>query len=196
MTNGFRSQPQPTKKEQQRKMEVELQNLQMSTRVSQLMIQQLMQSVSGMRDDLNKAMNHLYELQYKYLAVQRHLNLDVDALNKIANDQRLKDFEEAAAKADAQENLEVADVVSEESTVVITSVALDANGEDKGIFRSRFKLSESGIPDLNSSLLGKRPGDKVKVTLNGLQHEVELLAVRNPKPAESKQAQSVAEITH
>ena len=102
---GFRVPPQATKKEQFREMDTEIKNMQMAARVSQMMTQQLMQSVKSMSDDLGSALNQLYELQYKYTALQKHLNLDVEALNKIANQQRLLDFDEAAVKQDAKDNL-------------------------------------------------------------------------------------------
>jgi seryl-tRNA synthetase len=164
-----------------RKTETELQNIQMASRISQMMIQQLMENVKAMSQDLGSALNQLYELQYKYTALQKHLNLDVEALNKIANAQRLIDFDEASVKADEKENLEVAEVAEGDSTVVITSTATDDKGNDRGIFRSRVKLSESGVPDLINGLTGKKVGDKVQVKLNDVLHEVELLSVRNPK---------------
>ena len=71
-------------------------------------------------------------------------------------------------------------VVEADSTVVITSTAKDAEGNDRGIFRSRLKLSESGVPALITALTGKPAGTKVTVSLNGIDHEVELLAIRNP----------------
>ena len=194
MKNGFRSQPQPNKKQAQQKTDTELQNLNMSVRISQLMIQQLVQNVKKMGDDLSSALNQLYELQYKYLAVQKTLNLDVDALNIIANEQRLLDFNEASTKADIQEKLETASVVEENSTVVITSTAKDSNGEDRGIFRSRLKLSESGVPELITNLTGKTVGDKVQVTLNGLLHDIEVLSIRNSTIDEAQE--SANETTH
>ncbi len=187
---GFRVPPQPSKKEAQRKMETELQNIQMASRISQMMIQQLMQNVKSMSEDLGSALNQLYELQYKYTALQKHLNLNVEDLNKIANEQRLKDFDEASVKADEKENLEVAETVEADSTITLTSVAKDEQGNDRGIFRSRIKLSESGVPDLINGLTGKKVGDKVQVKLNGVDHEVELLSVRNPKK------EVAAEVTH
>ncbi|MDF0679189.1 MAG: hypothetical protein P0107_09195, partial [Nitrosomonas sp.] len=131
-------------------------------------------------EDLSYSLNQQYELQYKYTALQKHLNLDAEALNKIANEQRLADFDEASAKQDKKDNLTAATTVSADSTVTITSIAKDEAGNDRGIFRSRLKLSESGAPDLIKGLEGKSVGDRVTVTLNGVSHDVELLAIRNP----------------
>lgn len=182
---GFRVPPKTDRLEQ---LETEMKNLQMAGRISQMMVQQLLQNNKAIGEDLGAALNQLYELQYKYSALQKHLNLDVNALNKIANEQRLKDFEEASIKADERDGLVSAEAVSNDSTVTITSTAQDATGTDAGIFRSRLKLSESGSPGLISSLTGKKVGDKVTVELNGLQHEVELLSIKEPKKVE--------EVTH
>lgn len=184
---GFRVPPQPSKKEAVDQLKTEIANLQMAGRISQMMTQQLMQSVKSMSDDLGATLNQLYELQYKYNALAKHLNVDENVLNELANKQRLVDFEEAAVKQDAKEGLVSADVVTADSTIVITSVAKDEKGNDKGIFRSRLKLSESGVPDMISGLDGKKVGDKVTVKLNGLDHEVEVLAIRAPTQAETQQ---------
>jgi hypothetical protein len=186
---GFRVPPAPTKNEKMRNLETELQNLQMASRVSQMMIQQMLQTMQGMKDDLGMALNQLFELQYKYTALQKHFNVDTATLDKLANEQRLKDFETGSAKEDQKENLTEASEVGTDSTVTITSTAKDETGSDKGIFRSRLKLSECGVPDLITALTGKKVGDKVTVKLNNLDHEVELLAIRNPN-AEATQVEA------
>lgn len=177
---GFRV---PPKKDLMRQLQTEVQNLNMAGRVSQMMTQQLMSNVKAMGEDLGNALNQLYELQYKYTAVQKALNLDPEQLNNIANQQRLVDFNEASAKADERDGLEASDTVTDDSTIVITSTATDILGQDRGIFRSRIKLSESGVPALIQALAGKKVGDKVEVKLNDVDHVVELLAITTPKSA-------------
>jgi TolA-binding protein len=187
---GFRTPPQADRIKQ---LETELQNMQMASRVSQMMIQQLMQNLKNMSEDLSKNINQFYELQYKFNAIQKHLNLDLNTLNEIANSQRLVDFESAAAKADEKEGLLLADEATPDSTIVITSTASDEAGVDNGIFRSRLKLSESGSPELIEKLTGKKVGDKVTVTLNGLQHEVQLLSI---KKSEQLDLSASLEVSH
>lgn len=182
MKNGFRQPAQAPKKEAMQKLQTEVANLQMAGRISQMMVKQLMDSVKNQSSDLNAALNQMYELQYTLNALTKHLNVDSKTLGAIANVQRLADFNEAAQKADGKEELELADVVGEQSTIVITSSAVDDNGADAGIFRSRLKLADSGVPDLIQALIGKSVGDKVDVKLNNINHSVELLAVRNPIP--------------
>jgi hypothetical protein len=181
MMKGFRVPAQATKKEQFRSMDTEMKNLQQSVRISQMMLKQMMDNMQGMANDISNAMNQLYEMQYKYIAIKEHLNLDPSALDSIANRHRLVDFEVASAKQDTQDNLEVGATVETDSTIVITSAAVDATGADKGIFRSRLKLSECGVPSLIADLAGKQVGDRVQVKLNDVDHLVELLAIRNPK---------------
>lgn len=177
---GFRQPAEANKKQQLRNVEKELSNLQMAGRISQMMTQQLLTNVKAMSDDLGSALNQLYELQYKYTALQKHLNLSPEALNEIANQQRLVDFTDASARQDVKDNLVEADVVGADSTVTITTTAKDETGADRGIFRSRIKLADCGVPDLITALTGKKVGDKVTTTLNQLSHEVELLSIRNP----------------
>lgn len=193
---GFRVPPQASKKEQVRNLETELKNIQMASRISQMMTQQLMQSVKQMSDDLGSALNQLYELQYKYTAVVKLLALDSEQLNKLGNEQRLLDFNDASGKQDIKDNLVPADEVGTDSTVTVTSTSRDEAGNDRGIFRSRIKLSECGVPDLIAGLAGKKVGEKVQVKLNGFDHEVELLSIRNPSLVVEVTPEVVAEATH
>ena len=178
---GFRTPAQPSAKVQLRQVQTELQNSNMASRVSQMMMKAMATNVKSMSQDLGSALNQLYELQYKYTALQKYLNVDTAKLNTIVNEQRLSDFNEASLKADDKDGLEAVSTVGDDSTVVLTSTATDETGNDRGIFRSRIKLSESGVPDLIKALTGKSVGDKVNVKLNEIDHVVELLAITAPK---------------
>jgi len=187
---GLKLQPQPSKKDQIKTLETELKNYQMATRMSQMMIQQLISNVKSMAADLSAVSAQLYELQYKYEAVRKLTDTDELKVSALCNDLRLKDFEEAAKKVDDKEGLLDVEFAEEDSTVILTSVAVDELGSDKGIFRSRIKLSDSGSPDLIKALVGKKVGDQAAVTLNGLAHTVKLLSVK-ASPAQTK-----SEISH
>lgn len=177
---GFRVPPKKSKKDRSEAVDAELKNMQMAARISQMMTQQLMQSVKTMSDDLGAALNQLSILQYNQTALQKYLKIDAKELNDIANQQRLIDFDDGAAKQDVKDQMTNASEVGTDSTVTLTSTAVDDAGNDCGIFRSRLKLSECGVPDLITALQGKTVGTKVEVKLNGLDHSVELLAIRNP----------------
>lgn len=173
MKNGFRT---PPKKDLQRQLSAEVENTSMAVRLTQMMVQQLLENNKTMQADLSQAIGQLTELQYKVLALQDILNVDLNKMADVVNGRRLSDFNEAATRQDAKENLTDADTVAADSTVVITSTAKD----DTGIFRSRLKLAECGVQALIDGLQGKQVGAKVSVQLNGADHEVELLAIRAP----------------
>lgn len=184
---GFR---QPSKNETIRQMMVEMENLQMAGRVSQMMIQQLLQNNKAMGEDLNRALGLINELQYKVLAVQSVAGLNVDLLTKKADELRLKDFNEASDNEDTRDGFTVIDTVEQDSTVILTSVA---PGTNNGIFRSRIKLAECGVPELITALAGKNVGTKVNVKLNGQEHEIELLGIRRPKAEPVPQVENTPE---
>lgn len=191
MKKGFRVPPKQSKKDELSQLRAELDNVQMANRVSQMLIQQLMQSVKGVTEDLSAALNQLYDLQYKQNGIQKLLKVDTKALNDVIAKQRLADFEDAASKQDAKDGLVVAEVATKDSTVVITSTAQDEEGNDRGIFRSRIKLSESGVPQLIDALTGKTVGDKAVVKLNGFDHEVELLSIHETVVKEEVAAEAL-----
>jgi hypothetical protein len=175
---GFRQPAESSKKEQLRELKTELANLQMSSRISQMMIQQMLNNNKSMAEDLGRALGLINELQYKFLAVQKVSNLDLKDLAAVADELRIKDFNEASDTEDTRDGFTVATTVSPDSTVILTS---EAEG-GKGIFRSRIRLADCGVPSLIAELAGKNVGDKVVVKLNELDHTIELLGVRNPKP--------------
>lgn len=177
MKNGFRQVPQSNRKEKLANLDTRLANLEMASRISQMMTQQLMQNMRNMQEDLGRSLGIISELQYKILAVQEVSGLDLTQLNAIANSKRLKDFDEASDREDAKEGFSVGTVVDDKSFVIITS---KTEGSDAGIFRSRIELSRCGVPDLIAAFKGREVGAKALVKLNGVEHEVELLAIRQP----------------
>ena len=179
-TNGFRQQPKSSTKDKFHSFEVELKNSQMASRVTQMMVQQIVQNNKQMGSDISKLFQLFNELQYKCLALQEVNKADPAQLQEIAGRLRLKDFTEASDSEDLKEGFTVVDTVAEDSTVILTSTT--SSGVDEGIFRSRVKLSDTGSPELIQGLMGKAVGTKAIVKLNGVDHEVELLGVRQPRP--------------
>lgn len=175
--NGFRTPPKQSRKEEAKAFQVELENVNKAVQLTQMLLRQLMQAQQEMQKDLARSFSVINELQYKVQAAQKLANLDSAKLNEICDQLRLADFEEAAAKQDEKEQLEVADVVSETSVMVLTSLLEDGT---TGIFRSRISLHETGNPKLMQDLLGKKVGDKVEAVLNGTKHIVEILSIKNP----------------
>ena len=179
MNNGFRQQASGGKKEAIRNMQTELKNMQMAMRINQMMTQQIIQQFQNAGTDIDNIMRVSNDLQYRTLAMMELLGVDTSKLEEVAERLKLKDYNAASDKEDAAKGYTVADTVGENSIVIITS---EAPG-NAGIFRSKFKLSESGVPAMQQGLLGKKVGDKVKVTLNNLEHEVEVLAIREEPAA-------------
>ena len=191
MSNGFRTPAQAGRKEKLREIEAELKNSQMAGRISQMMLKQVMENMQNMSQDLGRALGLIAELQYKVLAVQRVSGLDVAQLTAVANELRLKDFNETSDKEDAEQNFTVGTTINEDSTVILTSTT---DAPDAGIFRSKIKLSECGVPALISELMGREVGARALVMLNGVEHAVEVLGIRQPPAAvEVPQAQAQVE---
>lgn len=180
LKRGVKLDPQPTNSQRITAMDKKIENIQVAGRLTQMMVQQLMQNVQTMSKDLGKAFGTINELQYKLLAMQSAGNFDMEAMAKKAEELRLNDFIEASDAEDVKGNFTIGDTVQDDSTVIITSTTA---GDNAGIFRSRIKLLDSGNADLIKGLTGKPVGTKVPVKLNGVDHMVELLAIRNPPPA-------------
>jgi hypothetical protein len=176
---GFRQKPQANRKERLNELEQRIGQLEMASRISQMMTQQLMNNMKHMQQDLGRALGLLNETQYKILAIQEVSGLDLAAMNAVANTKRLTDFNEASAREDAEGNFTVGDVVAGNSTIILTSTTKDV---DAGIFRSRIKLADCGVPELIKAFTGAVVGAKATVALNGVDHEIELLGIRNPAP--------------
>lgn len=176
---GVKQDPKPSKAEQLESLDKELKNLQMAGRVTQMMVQKMMQNMQTLGQDLGKAFATINELQYKLLAMQSVGNFDMKAMQVKAEELRLNDFIEASDAEDKQGNFTIGDKVQENSTVIITSTTSD----DTGIFRSRIKLSECGVPALIQGLMDQSIGTKVTCKLNDIDHVVELLGIRNPPAA-------------
>jgi hypothetical protein len=183
--NGFRTQPQTSKKDKLRELDAYVSNLTAASRITQAMIQQLIQNSKNIGDDLNRALGMLNELQYKVLALQKFTSVSPSELNAEIETMRLKDFTDASDKEDAEKKYAVVDTVAEDSVVILTSTT--ASSPDRGFFRSKIKLSESGVPDLISGLVGKTVGHTLSVKLNGEDHAITLLGVRQPPQADGEQ---------
>jgi len=193
MTTGnntlFRPPQTPNTKDKFKQVQVELQNLSMASRVSQMMVQRLLQNDQGISADISKLFQLVTELQYKVLGLQEYLGVDAVKLGELTNNLRLRDFNDASDKEDLQGHFTAIDTVEDDSTVILTS---HTAVEEQSIFRSRIKLADTGSPELIQALIGKPVGTKVTVNLNGAPHEVELLAVRRPV-REEKSAEATSQ---
>lgn len=160
----------------QRALETEsgLKQLQMATRVSQMLVQQMGQSIQSMSKDMNELTARQRELQYKVLAIQELTGVNADAVTAHAESLQIKDFAEASAKEDAAAGATDAESVTEDSVVVLTT-KVEAGG---GILRTRLNVAEVGFPQLKQDLLGKKVGDTFTADVNGTSHSITILGIK------------------
>ena len=175
-------------------LEKKVQQLEMTTRVNQMMLQQIGNTVSPMQNDLGEFISRQRELQYRALAIQELLNLKVEDIEAKSLELQVKDFQESSDKEDATNNYTPTDVVAEDSVVIVTTTTPDAE-KDQGILRSKLAMSDVNLPDLQASLLGSKVGDAFETDINGVKHRVEVLGIRKvpaPEPeAEETEATMV-----
>lgn len=159
----------------------QVKNLSMAVRLNQLLMQKLSQQIGEVANMATTNSNMLNDFQYRMLAVQKTLSIDVDALQKISDELKLNDFNQASELQDADGTWDVIDVVADENDVVIITSITPLEAEDKGILRSRISLAEMQQPELQAKIIGAKVGDTVIHTLNGAEHHITILAARRKK---------------
>ena len=169
-----------TTKQALRQVQTVLGNLQMGLKIGQMVAQQNMNNLARVDQDVQRSFNVVNNLDYRTRALLELLDVDSDKLNEIANGFRLKDFNKASDEEDKKQGFTIDDdgVVGEKSIVIMTSSAKGEDGEDVGIFRTKFAISESPLPTLKEKLLGQKVGFKFNETVNGVDHSFELLSLR------------------
>jgi len=176
--NGQRAPKQNGAKQKIRELEIQLSNVEMATRISQMMLKQVLEQFQALRRDLDNSMGILNDFQYRTQAMLELGNFDIDKLNEIAESFKLKDYMAASDSEDRVKGYLNDDngTIDANSIVIITS---STNGDkDKGIFRSKFPMSECTTESLKEKLLGKKVGDKVVEEINGDNHEITILQLR------------------
>lgn len=165
-------------------LEKNAETVSMGVRVSQMLVQQMLSRVTQLEERLNFVLSANTELQYKLLALQKVTGVDVAQLQLESDRIRLEEWTEVSKEDNEKKGLVSSpSVSSSESTVVFTSTTPSAK-EDKGIFRSKVKVSEIGDQNAVEAFLGKKPGDKFELQLNSDTHLVELLEVLEVKKQE------------
>jgi len=175
--NGKKQSKAKSTKQEIQELKVALQNSEMATRISQMMLKQILEQFQGLRVDVDNSMGILNDFQYRTQAMLELGSFDLDKLNEVAEGLKLTDYMSASDAEDLAKGYELDDgVVTEESILIITSTT---NGdEDKGIFRSKFPFNECQTETLKESLLGKKLGDKFLEEINGDSHEIEIVGLR------------------
>lgn len=171
----------PSGKAKIKELETQVANLEMATRISQMMLKQTLEQFQGLRNDIDNTMGLLNDFQYRTQAMLELGDFDKEELNKCADDMKLKDYMSASDAEDKAKGFELDNdgAITEDSIVIITSTT---NGdEDKGIFRSKFPMSECHTETLKEKLLGKKVGDVVEEDINGDTHSITIVGLRLPK---------------
>lgn len=178
MSFGSRQPKELKGKQKIRELETSLANIEMATRISQMMLKQVLEQFKSLRLDVDNTMGVLNDFQYRTQAMMKLGNFDISELNKLAEEFKLKDYMSASDGEDLIKGYanDDAGVVGEDSVVIITSAT---NGdEDKGIFRSKFAMAECKTESLRASLLGKTVGDTFEEQINGDTHKITIVGLR------------------
>lgn len=180
-----------TKSERFEATEQKVKNLEMSQRVAQMLIQQIGNSVSPMAKDVGELAVRQRELQYQMLAMRDLLNLNLEDINARAEILQVKDFNEASDKEDTEKGYTVAQTVTEDSIVILSSKTSAGTG---GILRSKLIVKDIGFPQLRSDLLGKTVGGELTADINGVVHTITVLGIRDVPPPTEPAVQLVPEL--
>lgn len=179
LRGGERKAKKPTKKKLQDEYMQAIQGLQTQAQFTQNILQQLLQNGQRLDSDVGNAMNIINDLQYRTLAMLELSGVNKDDLNAKADELKLKDFVTASDKEDTEKGLinDDAGVVSNDSIVIVSSTTPDEE-EDRGIFRYKFVMGQSGQPTLEASLFDMKVGSTVEADFAGIKHVVTVRGIR------------------
>ena len=183
--NGQKQSKGKSSKDEIRELKVALSNAEMGTRVSQMLLKQVLEQFQGLRRDMDNTMGMINDIQYRTIAMLDVGNIDKIALEKKAEELKLVDYNKASDQEDLNRGylLDNEGVIDEKSVVIITSVT---NGnDDKGIFRSKFNMNECATETLRSKFLGAKVGDVFTEEINGDLHTITILGIRKVKIEEN-----------
>jgi hypothetical protein len=184
MSNGFRKPAAGAKKDKFKELDVAVKNCEMATRLSQMLIKQLLDQLQNNRLDLDNTMGMLNDFQYRTLAMLELSGIPKEQIDKRADELKLKDYSNASAQEDAAKGYldDSAGIVNENSVVTITS---STNGnEDRGIFRSKFPMSECLTPSIKEKIMGLKVGDSFEEQIKNDLHKITVVDLK--KKAEIK----------
>jgi len=186
---GKKLEKQSSSKDKFRALEAQLQNTQMALQMSQMMIKHLTDQFKTFQNDLGSTMGMLNDFQYRTLAMLELSNFSKDDVDAKAEQFKLKDFDAASDKEDAEKGytLDNDGAVAEDSVIIITSATPDLK-EDQGIFRSKFPMVECISPNLREALIGLKVGESADADIYSIKHKITVLSIRK---APQKQAAAV-----
>ena len=183
--NGKKLEKTKNTNEKIKQLETSLANAEMGTRVSQMMLKQVLEQFQGLRRDMDNTMGIINDIQYRTIAMLDVGGIDKDALEVKAEELKLVDYNNASDQEDINKGYTIDNdgVIDEKSVVIITSIT-DGNN-DKGIFRSKFNMSECSTESLRAKFLGAKVGDVFTENINGENHTITILGLRKTKVEEN-----------
>lgn len=167
-------------------------NLQMAVNISQAMLKNMNSMVMKTDKEISNIMGVMNDLQYRTLSMIQNDVFNKNDLNDIADGLKLKDFNDASDREDADKGYTVGDITTEDSIVIITSIT-NEEGNDSGLFRSKIAIKDTMLPELKEKLVGIKVGDCIKAKINGVEHEIELLGIRETPIKENNIPMATAE---
>lgn len=171
-----------TKGERFETLEVKVAQLETAQRFIQMLLQQIGNSMQPLSNDIKELANQQRELQYKVLAIRELGGWSVESIDTLSESLQIKDFTDLSDKEDLEKNYTITDVVAEDSCVILTTT-VPADQEAKGFLRSKVLVSEIGIPELRTALIGKVVGDCFDCVIGTVNHSITLLGIRKvPAP--------------
>lgn len=183
-TNGFRNAATGAKKDRFKELDVAIKNCEMATRLTQMMVKQLLEQMQNSRLDIDNTMGMLNDFQYRTLAMLELSGIDKKLIDQRADALKLADYNKASDAEDLAKGYvdDAAGLVGEDSVVTITS---STNGdEDRGIFRSKFPMSECLTPSIKEKIMGLKLGESFDETIKGDVHKITVVGLK--KKAEVK----------
>jgi len=160
-------------------VEKKVEQLEMATRVSQMLLQQVGNSTNQVGRDISELATRQRDVQYRVLALQELLGVKIEDLEARAEELQVKDFNEVSDKEDLEKGYTIANTVTEDSVVIITTKVENQDENNKGILRSKLILADLAFPKLKEDLLGKSVGDDLTADINGTKHQIKVLGIRS-----------------
>jgi len=170
-------------------IETQVQQLTYAAQIGQQMIQHLRRESEDIRKAFREMAVSSRDLGYKFLAYQELHNVDMKAINNRAQELQIRDYEEFSLKDDKEFNLTVAEEITENSVIIFTTSTED----DKGFLRSKQSYQEllPMFPQV-ADLLGKKVGASITITVDGAQHVLTVLGIRDQPIVESVPSEQLA----
>lgn len=190
MTTQFPSNRKNTKADRFQNVEKQVEALTMATRIGQMMAQRTLQQMEGLAANTATNTGMLNDFQYRLLALQQMLGVDVVKLQAIADEMKLADFDRESVRKDFEGHFEVVESVETDADTIILTSSTPEEKEDRGILRSRMKIADMNQPDFAAQLVGKKVGDKVEAQLGGTKHVVTILGIRRQPAPPTEEAKA------